>query len=252
MDFFNRQPEQMSSNSTVGAGVRDLDQGLRAYMLQVYNYMASALVLTGLVAYFASSSEAFMSLMIVQKADGSMGMGPLSWVVMLAPLGVVLYLSARMHAMSAKAAQMWFFGYAVLMGLSMYYIFALYTGTSIARVFFITAGTFGAMSLYGYSTKKDLTGMGSFLMMGVIGILIASVVNIFLGSSGLSFAISVIGVLVFTGLIAYDTQKLKAIYYQYEGQAEALAKSSIMGALNLYLDFINLFVMMLRLFGDRR
>jgi FtsH-binding integral membrane protein len=251
MDLFNKQ-ERMSSNATTGYAAKEVDAGLRSYMLQVYNYMASALVLTGLVSYFASQSEAFMSLMVSQNADGSFGMSPIAWVVMLAPLGVVFYLSARMHAMSPKAAQLWFWGYSVLMGLSLYYIFAAYTGASIARVFFITAGTFGAMSLWGYTTKKDLTGWGSFLFMGIIGIVIASIVNIFLASSALHFAISAIGVLLFVGLIAYDTQKLKSFYYQYQGQAEALAKSSIMGALSLYLDFINLFVMLLRLFGDRR
>lgn len=250
MDF-NRQ-EQMSSSSRAGTRAVEIDAGLRAYMLQVYNYMASALIITGLVAYFASSSEAFMNLMIAQKADGTTGMTPLAWVVAFAPLGVVFFLGARMHAMSVNAARMWFWGYSVLMGLSMYYLFAMFTGASITRVFFITAGTFGAMSLWGYTTKKDLTGFGSFLMMGVIGILIASVVNIFLASSAIHFAVSVLGVLLFTGLIAYDTQKLKQTYYTFQGQADALAKSSIMGALSLYLDFINLFVMLLRLFGDRR
>lgn len=194
-----------------------------------------------------------MSLMITQGADGKTGMSALSWVVMLAPLGVVFYLSSQMHKMSFNAAQAWFWGYSVLMGLSLYFVFAAYTGTSVARVFFITAGTFGAMSLYGYTTKRDLTGWGSFLFMGVIGILIASLVNIFLQSSVMYFAISVIGVLLFTGLIAYDTQKIKSMYYEYGAQGgDSLKKSAIMGALSLYLDFINLFVMLLRLFGERR
>lgn len=244
--------EQMSSNSGARAGAVEVDAGLRAYMLQVYNYMASALILTGLTSWFASQSQSFMSLMIKQGADGAISMSPLAWVVAFAPLGVVFFLGARMHKMSFAAAQGWFWGFAVLMGLSLYYIFAMYTGTSIARVFFITAGTFGAMSLWGYSTKRDLTAFGSFLMMGVIGIVIASIVNIFLASSALSFAVSVIGVLLFTGLIAYDTQKLKSMYYQLGGQGDALKKSAIMGALSLYLDFINLFVMLLRLFGDRK
>lgn len=251
MDLFNKQ-ERMSSNSTTGYAAQEVDAGLRQYMLQVYNYMASALIITGLVAYFASSSEAFMSLMISQSADGSYGMSPLAWVVMLAPLGVVFYLGARMHKMSLQTAQFWFWGYAVLMGLSLYYVFAFFTGESVTRVFFITAGTFGAMSLWGYTTKKDLTSWGSFLFMGVIGIVIASIVNIFLQSSALYYAISIVGVLIFVGLIAYDTQKLKSMYYQYQGQGDALAKSSIMGALSLYLDFINLFILLLRLFGERR
>lgn len=244
--------EQMSSNSGARSGAVEVDAGLRAYMLQVYNYMASALILTGLVSYFASQSEAFMQMMVVQKADGAYGMSPLAWIVALAPLGVVFFLGARIGRMSFNAAQGWFWGFSVLMGLSLYYIFAVYTGASIARVFFITAGTFGAMSIWGYTTQKDLTGFGSFLMMGVVGIIIASLVNIFLASSALQFAISVIGVLLFTGLVAYDTQKLKSTYYQVAGNVEMAKKTAIMGALSLYLDFINLFVMLLRFFGDRK
>lgn len=250
MDLF-KSNSQMSSNSQVHTGT-DVDAGLRSYMLQVYNYMVSALILTGLVAYFASGSEAFLSMMYSQKPDGSVGMSMMSWVVMLAPLGVVLYLGYAVQKMSLTAAKAWFFGFSILMGLSLFSVFAAYTGTSIARVFFITAGTFGAMSLYGYTTKRDLTAWGSFLMMGLIGIIIASVVNMFLQSSMMHFAISVIGVLVFVGLIAYDTQKLKGIYYQYQSQGEVLAKSAVMGALSLYLDFINLFIMLLRFFGERR
>ncbi|MCI5049186.1 MAG: Bax inhibitor-1/YccA family protein [Rickettsiales bacterium] len=242
----------MSSNAGAQSQAVEYDEGLRSYMLQVYNYMASALIITGLVAYFASGSEAFLSMMLTQRADGSIGQSPLSWVVMLAPLGVVFFLGAKMGSMSIGAAKAWFWGFSVLMGLSLYYVFALYTGTSITRVFFITAGTFGAMSLYGYTTNRDLTKFGSFLMMGVFGIIIASLVNIFLQSSALYFAVSVIGVLLFVGLIAYDTQKIKAMYYQYAGHAEAAQKSAIMGALSLYLDFINLFIMLLRLFGERR
>lgn len=250
MDLFKRQ-EQMSSNSRVGVKA-DIDAGLRSYMLQVYNYMVSALIVTGLVAYFASESKAFMSLMFTVNAEGKAAMSPLAWVVMLAPLGVVFYLGARMHKLSINAARGWFWGFSVLMGLSLYYVFAIYTGTSITRVFFITAATFGVMSLYGYTTQKDLTGWGSFLMMAVFGIIIASLVNIFLQSSAMHFAISVIGVLVFTAMIAYDTQKLKAMYYQSGGSQEMIAKTAIMGALSLYLDFINLFIMLLRLFGERR
>jgi len=252
MALFKRHPEQMSSNSSVGVAALDIDEGLRAYMLQVYNYMISALILTGLVSYFASESTAFMSMMITQKADGSQGLSLIAYVVMFSPLAAALYLGAQIHRLSIPTAKLWFWGFSVLMGLSLYYVFAMYTGTSIARVFFITAGTFGVMSLYGYSTQKDLTSFGSFLMMGVIGLIIASVVNIFLGSSMMSFIISVVGVLVFTGLIAYDTQKLKAMYYQTGGNEDAAQKTAIMGALSLYIDFINLFVMLLRLLGDRR
>ena len=176
---------------------------------------------------------------------------PLMWVVMLAPLGMVIFLSAKIQTMSAAAAQATFWIFSVLMGMSLASIFVIYTGTSIARVFFITAGVFGAMSLYGYTTKRDLTGWGSFLFMGLIGIILASIVNWFLQSSALEFAISVIGVLVFVGLTAYDTQKIKNEYVATDS-GELMAKKSIMGALRLYLDFINLFIMLLQLFGQRR
>ncbi len=234
-----------SVNTSARTGV---DQGLRAYFLRVYNYMASALILTGLVAYFAGTSEAFISLMRTPEGGPSI----LSYVLMFAPLGFVMFLSFRINQMSEQAAQMAFWAFAVVMGLSMFYIFAVFTGTSIARVFFITAGTFGAMSLYGYSTKRDLTGFGSFLMMGVLGVVIASVVNIFLHSTGLQMAISVIGVLLFTGLTAYDTQRIKSMYYQVATINGSLGKAAIMGALTLYLDFINLFMMLLQFFGQRR
>lgn len=230
----------------------EFDAGLRAYMLRVYNYMASALILTGLVSYFAGTSPAFLELMFTQKADGSAGLSLLAYAVMFAPLGMVFFLSARLHALSETTAQLCFWAFAALMGLSLYYVFAIFTGESIARVFFITAGTFGAMSLYGYTTKKDLTGWGSFLIMGLIGVFIASIVNIFLQSSPLHFAISVIGVIVFVGLTAYDTQRIKNQYYYYAGAGADLSRAALMGALNLYMDFINLFVMLLQLFGNRR
>jgi hypothetical protein len=210
-------------------------------MLRVYNYMGSALALTGIVAYLTANSPVMMNAIF-----GT----PLMWVVMLAPLGLVFFLSAKIQTMSATAAQTTFWVFAVLMGMSLASIFVVYTGTSIARVFFITAGLVGTMSLYGYTTKRDLTGMGSFLMMGLIGIILASVVNWFLQSSALEFAISVIGVLVFVGLTAYDTQKIKEMYAASDSAA-VMSKKAIMGALRLYLDFINLFLMLLRLFGNR-
>jgi len=231
----------MTALGGAGARAQVIDQGLREYMLRVYNYMASGLALTGIIAYLGYRTDIYSAI------AGS----PLIWVVMLAPLGVVLYLSARIHAMSFSSAQTWFWVYAGLVGLSLSGIFYVYSGVSITRVFFITAGMFGAVSLYGYTTKRDLTGFGSFLFMGLIGIIIASVVNIFLASSALHFAISVIGVLVFTGLTAYDTQKIKEIYLEDDGH-EIAGKKSIMGALTLYLDFLNLFLMMLRLFGGNR
>ena len=218
-----------------------MDEGLRIYMLRVYNYMASALALTGVVAYIVANTPFLMNAIF-----GT----PLMWVVMLAPLGMVFYLSARIHKMSIGGAQTAFWVFATLMGMSLASIFLIYTGTSIARVFFITAGLFGTMSLYGYTTKRDLTGMGSFLFMGLIGIILASVVNWFMQSTALEFAISVIGVLVFVGLTAYDTQKIKNSYVEGD-TTDVAGKKAIMGALRLYLDFINLFLMLLRLFGNR-
>ena len=225
------------------AQAAEIDVGLRQYMLQVYNYMASGVALTGIVAYIVAATPA-----LTQALFGNPIM---PWVVMLAPIGLALYFGARIHAMSFSTAQMIFWIFAGLMGLSLATVFLVYTGESIARVFFITAGTFAAMSLYGYTTKRDLTKFGSFLMMGLIGIMIASIVNIFVGSSALQFAISVIGVLVFVGLTAYDTQKIKETYWEAD-DSETHGKKAIMGALNLYLDFINLFVMLLQLFGARR
>lgn len=227
------------------------DAGLRAYMLRIYNYMASALALTGITALVAANSPAMMSMLYVMNGN-HIGMSGLGWLVAFAPLGLVLWLSFGLNRMSVATAQAIYWVYAVLIGLSLTSIFVLYTGESIARTFFVTAGTFGAMSIYGYTTKRDLTGFGSFLIMGLFGLIIASIVNIFMQSAGLHFALSVIGVLIFTGLVAYDTQKLKGIYYQIGAGGEMLAKASIMGALNLYMDFINIFLYLLRFMGDRR
>jgi FtsH-binding integral membrane protein len=224
----------------VGAGV-DIDVGLRDYMLRIYNYMASGLALTGIVAYVFAQSGMY----------ASVAQTPLIWLIMLAPLGLVMWLSYGINRMNASTAQALFWFFAGLMGLSMASIFLRFTDTSIARVFFITGGTFAAMSLYGYTTQRDLSQWGSFLFMGLIGIIIASLVNIFLASSALQFAISVIGVLVFVGLTAYDTQQIKEMYVAYD-DGEVAGKKAIMGALRLYLDFINLFMMLLQLFGARR
>jgi len=225
-----------------GAATRDVDQGLRAYMLHVYNYMGIGLGITGLVAYLVAQSPEILNAIYNT---------PLRWVVMLAPLAFAFLLLPRIWNMSTTGAQMTFFSFATVMGVSISFIFMLYTGDSIARTFFITAGTFGAMSLYGYTTGKDLTGWGSFLFMGLIGLIIASVVNIFLQSSGMQFVISAVGVLIFTGLTAYDTQQIKMSYNENFGHDMA-QKSAIYGALNLYMDFINLFLYLLRFFGDRR
>ncbi|MDI9348498.1 MAG: Bax inhibitor-1/YccA family protein [Candidatus Symbiobacter sp.] len=222
------------------------DAGLRQYMVNIYRMMAGGLALTGVVAWFlAHQVEQNPDLMAALYGT------PMKWVIMFAPLVFVFIFAARIGVMSLSAAQTTFWVYAGLMGLSLASIFLVYTGQSVARVFFIAAATFGATSLYGYTTKTSLARFGSFLMMGVIGIIIASVVNIFVGSSALQFAISVIGVLVFTGLTAYDTQRLKEVYDGSMGE-QNLGKLAVMGALTLYLDFINMFLMMLQLFGDRR
>jgi uncharacterized protein len=222
-----------------------IDEGLRAHMLRVYNLMAIGLGITGVTALgtatLAMSNPAFAQLIYAS---------PLRWVIMLAPLALVFFLSFRIHSMSVSTAQTTFWGYAALLGVSLSSIFLVYTGASITQTFFITATTFGAMSLYGYTTKKDISSWGSFLFMGLIGIIIASIVNIFMASSALSFAISIIGVLVFTGLTAYDTQKIKESYYEGD-DSDTAGRKAIIGALELYLDFINLFLMILRLLGNR-
>ncbi len=218
-----------------------VDVGLRAYMLRVYNYMCVALALSGAVAFFVSTSPALQ-----QAIFGT----PLMWVVFLAPLGLVFFLSARINKMSASAAQTTFWIFAALMGMSLASIFIAYTPESVTRVFFITAGAFAGLSLVGYTTKKDLSGMGTFLFMGVIGLIIAMVVNMFLGSSMLQLGISIIGVLIFAGLTAYDTQKIKLMYYEGDG-AEVATKKSIMGALKLYLDFLNMFIFLMHILGAR-
>jgi FtsH-binding integral membrane protein len=243
MADFDRRP--------IAAGARGpdvaFDAGLRAFMLNVYNYMGAGVAITGLAAYglyaYAASSEAVFSAIFTS---------PLRWLIVLAPLGYGFYLIMNMRSMTFSGARTGFFIYAALVGLSLAGLFVMFTGQSIARVFFITAATFGATSLYGYTTKRDLTAIGSFLWMGLIGIIIASLVNLFLASTALQFAVSVMGVLIFTGLTAYDTQKLKNTYLTYEHNGEAVAKASIWGALQLYLDFINLFLMMMQLMGDRR
>jgi FtsH-binding integral membrane protein len=254
----------MGSTTQTGVAV---DEGLRTYMLTVYNYMAAGLALTGIVAYFlftqAVTNDASLA---AQSARGAMAIKrglfltpfgatlyttPLKWVLMLAPLAFVFFLSFRIQAMSVGAAQLSFWLFAAVMGASMSTIFLVFTAGSIAQVFFITAATFVCLSLYGYTTKKDLSGWGTFLIMGVIGLIIASLVNIFLQSPAMQFAISCIGVLVFAGLTAYDTQQIKDSYYQVVGDATMAAKGAIMGALQLYLDFINMFQSLLMLLGNR-
>jgi uncharacterized protein len=227
----------------VGTARADIDVGLREYMLRIYNYMASGLALTGIVAYVFANSGYYAQVAAT----------PLIYLIMLAPLGFVLAMSFGLQRMQASTLQLLFWLFSGVMGLSLASIFLVFTGASIARVFFITAGTFAAMSLYGYTTKRDLTQFGSFLMMGLIGIIIASIVNIFIASSALQFAISVIGVIVFVGLTADDTQNIKQQYYELQyADGQTAGKAAIMGALRLYLDFINLFMMLLQLLGVRR
>ncbi len=236
--------DRQSLNARAGSAAV-IDEGLRAHMLRVYNYMGFGLAITGAVAFFfaqwSMSSEAVFN---------AIYLSPLKWLIMLSPLAFVMVLSFGIQRMSFATAQLTFWAFATVMGMSLSSIFLVYTGASIARVFFITAAMFGAMSLYGYTTRRDLTAMGSFLMMGLFGIIIAMVVNIFLQSSALQFGISVLGVLIFVGLTAYDTQKIKEMYEELDG-SEVMGKKAIMGALNLYLDFINLFLMLLRMFGNR-
>jgi FtsH-binding integral membrane protein len=219
----------------------EIDAGLRQYMVRVYSYMAAGLAISGLVAYLAATTGFY------QQIAGT----PLIWIVMLAPLGMVLLLGFGINRMSIGGAFVAFWIFATLLGLSLAGIFLVFTGASIARVFFISAATFAAMSLYGYTTGRDLSRFGAFLFMGLIGIVIAGLVNIFVGSNALQFAISVIGVIVFTGLTAYDTQRIKQVYLASD-PAEMTTKKAILGALTLYLDFINLFVMLLQLTGQRR
>ncbi len=237
-----------------------IDEGLRAYMLGVYNYMAIGLAITGIAALVIANLAVASD---PSQAAGQFGNGTMltslgvalygSWlryVIMFAPLGVVFLFAARVHTMSVPTAQATFWAFAAIMGVSISSIFLIYTSESIVRVFFITAAAFGGLSLYGYTTKKDLSGWGSFLIMGVIGVFIAIIVNMFLQSSALGFAISVIGVLVFAGLTAYDTQRIKE---QYDPRLDgtAVGRMSIMGALSLYLNFLNMFLFLLSLFGNR-
>ena len=228
------------------------DAGMRRYMLQIFNLMTIALFITGLAAYLAGDSKDFLNIIYIKSAVG-MRLSPMGWVVALAPLFMVFFLSSQINRISVLTAQIMFLLYSVLMGLSLAPIFLIYTGEDIARSFFITSSVFGVMSIYGYTTKRNLSSFGSFLMMGVIGILIASIINLFIVASAISFAISVIGVLVFTGLTAYDVSNLKRMYQQSGSlNNQAIAKIAIHGALRLYLDFINLFLMFLQLTGSKK
>lgn len=217
------------------------DEGLRQHMLRVFNYMALGLVVTGIVAYVVGSTPA-LYVPIFQS--------PLKWVVMLAPLAFVFFFSFRIQTMSASTAQMTFWAFCAVMGLSLASVFLVFTGTSIARTFFIAAGMFGATSLFGYTTKRDMSKFGSLLIMGLIGVIIASVVNLFMQSSAMQFVISVVGILVFVGLTAWDTQRIKEEYAENFGD-ESLQKLAVFGAFSLYLNFVNIFQLLLNLTGER-
>ena len=241
---FDPRTKSGAFDPAVSVGVPSVarDAGLRSYMLKVYNYMASGVLLTGIVAMlFAESGMA---------AQVFQGGGILPWVIILSPLAIVFAMSFGQNRMSAATLQLLFWAFAGLMGLSMSTIFLVYTNTSIAQTFFAVTAAFAGLSLYGYTTKKDLSGWGTFLIMGVVGLLVAMVINLFLQSPAMQLAISAIGVLIFAGLTAYDTQKIKSIYFQVQG-SEMLGKTAILGALSLYLDFINMFQFLLSFMGSR-
>jgi uncharacterized protein len=242
----------VNTAATVGVPRAARDVGLRSYMLSVYNYMASGVLLTGIVAMLFANSSLINLVATANPATGAVQPTGLGWIAIFAPLALVFALSFGINRMSAATAQALYWLYAALIGVQFSTLFLVYTGASIAQTFFATAAAFLGLSLYGYTTKRDLSGIGTFLIMGVVGLLVAMVINIFLHSTGLDLLISCIGVLIFAGLTAYDTQKIKSIYFMVAGSGEAMAKTAVMGALRLYLDFINMFLFLLRFMGNRR
>ena len=233
-----------------GARTAEIDAGLRAHMNKVYGLMSVGMLLTGGVAWAVGTSDALLSIF---RDPATLQPNILGWVVMFAPLLMVFAFGAAINRLSQAAAQLFFYAFAAVMGLSIAWIFAAFTGISIAQTFLVTAISFAGLSLWGYTTKRDLSGMGTFLMMGLIGLIVASIVNLFLGSGALAFAISVIGLLIFAGLTAFDTQNIKNTYIQHaaHGDQEWLGKAAIMGALNLYMNFINMFMFLLQFLGNR-
>jgi len=232
--------DQNLATSGAGGSALAIDAGLRAYMLRIYNHMAAGVGLTALVAWLT-----------YQFTGPALLQSPLMWVFILAPLVLVFVISARINSLSVTTARWLFFAYAALVGVSLSTLFHIYTNSSITRVFFIAAATFGALSLFGYTTRRDLSGLGTFLFMGLIGVIIASLVNLFLRSTALDWLVSVVGVGVFAGLTAYDTQRIKAMYDSRDDET-SMGRKAVIGALSLYLNFINLFMMLLRLAGGRR
>jgi FtsH-binding integral membrane protein len=247
MNAWDRQP------AATQAQAASVDLGLRSYMLKVYNMMASGVLLTAIIAYFAGTSPAFTNLLYVQQANGHMGMSGLGYLVTFAPLAMVFIMMFKLRTMSTQALHATFWAYAAMMGLMLSSLFLAYTDQSIARVLFVTAGTFGLLSIFGYTTKRDLTSMGTFLIVGMWAVFISSLVNVFLlHSSMFQTVLSAVGVLVALGFTAYDTQKIKEIYYQVGSNADALQRATILGALKLYMDFLYLFINLMQLMGNRR
>ena len=244
--------EQRPSVEVVGRGATDINWGLRNYMIRVFNHMGLGLLLTAAVAWFVANNESMFNLLYKNDPQYGYSMSVLGWVVALAPLVMVFAFNYVLRTKSLATVQMMFWLFSAVMGASLASLFLLYTAASMTRVFLITAATFGAMSLYGYTTQRDLTKLGSFLFMGLIGLIIASIVNIFMQSSALYWALSYIGVAIFVGLTAFDVQKIKENYYAMHHSEEMAHKAAVSGALSLYLDFINLFIYLLRIMGDRR
>ena len=236
--------------TAAGARAAQIDEGLRAHMNKVYATMSVGMLITFAVAWAVGTAP---QLLAIFRDPVTLQPNILGWIVMFAPLGMVFAFGAMINKFSAAAAQTFFYAFAGVMGLSLAWIFVAFTGMSIAQIFLITSIAFAGLSLWGYTTKKDISGWGSFLIMGVIGLVVASIVNLFLGSPAIMFAVSAIGVLIFAGLTAYDTQNIKNTYlaHAHHGDQEWLQKSGIMGALSLYLNFINMFMMLLSLFGQR-
>ncbi|MEM1139069.1 MAG: Bax inhibitor-1/YccA family protein [Pseudomonadota bacterium] len=242
----NDQFRVLGARAQDGAIPAEYDEGLRGFMLRVYNYMAIGIGVTGVVALaFGMAMESNVALQQLMLGT------PLKWVIMFAPLAFILVLSFGIHKLSVPAATGLFYLFATVMGVSISWIFLVFTNESIAQLFFVTAIMFGALSLYGYTTKRDLSGLGQFMFMGLIGVIIAVIVNLFLQSSALAFAINIIGIIVFAGLTVYDNQRLKQEYYQLSGDGTMLGRAAIFGALSLYLNFVNMFMMMLQLLGSR-
>jgi len=250
----NRFTQAAAAGGTRARSQAEIDQGLRAFMLGVYNNMVLGLAITGVVAlgtYMLATTTAPDGSLARTSFGAAVYDSPLRWVLMLSPLAFIFFFSFKIESLQPRTALMMFLAFSGLMGISMSSIFLVFTGQSIVQVFFITAAAFGSLSLYGYTTTRSLSGMGTFLFMGLIGLIIAMVVNIFLASSALAFAVSVIGVLIFAGLTAWDTQRLKEMYLFNNYDSATAAKVSVMGALSLYLNFINMFQFLLALMGDR-